>query len=64
MLRASVTLLDITKSKKNEEELGKNQSILENAEAVAQVGSFEWNAKAATFLFSNEFGRIFDLQRA
>jgi hypothetical protein len=44
--------------------LGKNQSILENAEAVAQVGSFEWNAKAATFLFSNEFGRIFDLQRA
>ena len=60
-LRASGTLLDITEKKVYEEQLRKNQSILENAESVAHVGSYEWNAKGNTFVVSAEFRRIFEL---
>jgi len=60
-LRASGTLLDITERKLNEELLKKNQSILENAESVAHVGSFEWDTKSRTFFYSDEFERIFEL---
>lgn len=61
-LRASGTLLDITQRKFNEEQLLKNQAILENAESVAHVGSYEWNAKHDSFMFSAEFGRIVELE--
>ncbi|MFY0625300.1 MAG: PAS domain-containing protein [Reichenbachiella sp.] len=60
-LRASGTVIDITSRKKYEEQLQKNQAILENAEAVARMGSFEWNSFKSTFVFSDEFGKIFDL---
>lgn len=60
-LRASGTLLDITEKKVYEEQLKKNQSILENAESVAHVGSYEWNAKDNSFVISAEFRRIFEL---
>ncbi|MEO9805098.1 MAG: PAS domain-containing protein [Reichenbachiella sp.] len=60
-LRASGTLLDITEKKVYEEQLKKNQSILENAESVAHVGSYEWNAKGNAFVISAEFRRIFEL---
>lgn len=60
-LRASGTLLDITEKKVYEEQLKKNQSILENAESVAHVGSYEWNAKDNAFVISAEFRRIFEL---
>ncbi|SMD35885.1 PAS domain S-box-containing protein [Reichenbachiella faecimaris] len=61
-LRASGTLLDISEKKVYEEQLRKNQSILENAESVAHVGSYEWNAKGNTFVVSAEFRRIFELE--
>lgn len=60
-LRASGTLLDITERKVYEEKLRKNQVILENAEAVAQIGSFEWLSKGSRFVFSEGFGKVFDL---
>lgn len=60
-LRASGTLLDITEKKVYEEQLKKNQSILENAESVAHVGSYEWNSKGNAFVISAEFRRIFEL---
>ncbi|MGL1887108.1 MAG: histidine kinase [Reichenbachiella sp.] len=62
-LRASGTLLDITEKKINEERLKKNQMILENAESVAQIGSFEWVAKGSRFLMSEGFGKIFDIEK-
>jgi PAS domain S-box-containing protein len=61
-LRASGTLHDITESKVYQERLRKNQAILENAEAVAHVGSYEWNAKGNYFVFSEEFKNIFELK--
>lgn len=63
-LRASGTLLDITEKKVYEEQLKKNQSILENAESVAHVGSYEWIAKGNSFVISAEFRRIFELPEA
>ena len=60
-IRASGTLLDITDRKNNEILLQKNRYILENAESVAHVGSFEWNTKSLSFFYSEEFERIFEL---
>lgn len=59
-LRASGTLIDITSRKLSEERLKKNQAILENAEAVARLGSFEWNSRRSTLVFSGEFKNIFE----
>lgn len=60
-LRASGTVIDITARKIYEEELKKNQAILENAEAVAHMGSFEWNYQDASFVYSEEFRNIFHI---
>ena len=60
-LRASGTLIDITARKIYEEQLKKNQAILENAESVARMGSFEWNSKDSMLLCSEEFRKIFDV---
>ena len=59
-LRASGTLIDITSRKLSEEKLKKNQAILENAEAVARLGSFEWNSRHSSFVCSEEFKKIFE----
>ncbi len=61
-LRASGTLIDITARKIYEEQLRKNQAILENAESVARMGSFEWNSKDSVLLYSDEFRKIFDME--
>ena len=63
-LRASGTLIDITARKIYEEQLKKNQAILENAESVARMGSFEWNSKDSMLLCSEEFRKIFDLDES
>lgn len=62
-LRASGTLMDITEKKLNEEKLKKNQTILENAEAVAHIGSFEWLPKSDRFIFSDGFAEIFEIEK-
>ncbi|MCV9388734.1 hybrid sensor histidine kinase/response regulator [Reichenbachiella ulvae] len=62
-LRASGTLLDVTEKKVNEEKLKKNQAILENAEAVAHIGSFEWLPKSSRFIYSDGFAEIFGLEK-
>ncbi|UXP33835.1 PAS domain-containing protein [Reichenbachiella agarivorans] len=61
-LRASGTLMDITEKKVNEEKLKKNQAILENAEAVAHIGSFEWMPRSGRFIYSDGFAEIFELK--
>ncbi|PIB33969.1 hypothetical protein BFP72_00230 [Reichenbachiella sp. 5M10] len=61
-LRASGTLLDVTEKKVNEENLKKNQAILENAEAVAHIGSFEWLPKSERFVYSEGFAEILDFE--
>ncbi|WP_109832468.1 hybrid sensor histidine kinase/response regulator [Reichenbachiella versicolor] len=61
-LRASGTVIDITSRKLSEEKLKKNQAILENAEAVARLGSFEWNSRQSSMMFSEEFRNIFEIK--
>ncbi|MBU2888047.1 PAS domain S-box protein [Gilvimarinus agarilyticus] len=62
-LRASGTLLDVTEKKENEEKLAKNKAILENAEAVAQIGSFEWQPLSSRFIYSDGFAEIFEIEK-
>lgn len=60
-LRASGTVLDITDKKRNEEMLERNRIILEKAESVANMGSFEWDVVNDHFIISEEFQRIFEI---
>ena len=60
-LRASGTLLDITDKKRNAEMLEKTRIILEKAESVANMGSFEWDIPNDNMVVSDEFRRIFGI---
>ena len=62
-IRASGTLIDVTERKNYEESLKKNQAILENAEGVAHMGSFEWNLINPSFVCSEEFRNVFGLNQ-
>lgn len=61
-LRASGTFLDITDRKRNEEMLERNRVILEKAESVANIGSFEWDVIDDHLIASDELKRIFSFE--
>ena len=51
--------LDITEKKKTEEALKKSEKSLVNAQAIAHVGSWEWNNISGEVIWSDEAYRIF-----
>jgi signal transduction histidine kinase/FixJ family two-component response regulator len=59
-LRLSGTIKDITQKKRNEEELIRNKTILEEAEKMGVIGSFEWDVENDEFYSSNGFKNILD----
>lgn len=62
-IRASGTLLDISQRKRNEQTILKNASILEKAESVAQIGSFEWDLVENSYVMSDEYSKIFNVEK-
>jgi diguanylate cyclase (GGDEF)-like protein/PAS domain S-box-containing protein len=55
---AGVTI-DITKRRRAEEELRRNQSMLARTESVAQIGSWEWDVAADIVTWSDELFHFF-----
>ena len=55
---AGVTI-DITKRRRAEEELRRNQSMLARTESIAQVGSWEWDVAADIVTWSDELFHFF-----
>ena len=55
-----VTFVDITDSKKAEEELKRNDEILNMAQAIAKIGSWEFNFETQDLKWSKELYRIFE----
>jgi signal transduction histidine kinase/FixJ family two-component response regulator len=60
--RLSGTVKDITQKKRNEDELIRNKTILEEAEKMGVIGSFEWDVENDEFYSSNGFKNILDYQ--
>ncbi len=60
----SKVVRDITERKKTEEALRRREQQLEEAQSLAQMGSFEWNIVEDTFHFSTELYRMYDLPPA
>ncbi|MBA3035801.1 MAG: PAS domain S-box protein, partial [Desulfobacterium sp.] len=56
-------ILDITESKKAEEELRQKQYLLEQAQRLAHLGSYEWDIINKRYDRSDELFRIFGLTR-
>lgn len=52
-------LQDITQQKRLEDELLKDKKLLEDAQLLAHVGSWEWDIKAGTLVWSDEVYKIF-----
>ncbi len=50
---------DITERKRVEEDLQRKQAIFEQTEALAHVGSWEWEVASDTVIWSDELFRIF-----
>lgn len=57
-------LRDITRRKQTEEELRRKERELTEAQRIAHVGSWSWDAKSDTTTGSDEFFRIFGLDPA
>jgi PAS domain S-box-containing protein len=53
---------DITERKHAEEKLKRSESQLAEAQRLAHVGSFEWDLRSNTVIWSDELYRIFGLQ--
>ncbi|GEM_PF-6174530 len=62
-LRMSGTISDITQKKRDADELVRNKAILEEAEKVGVIGSFEWDIKNDRFDCSQGFRNILELHR-
>ena len=62
-VRISGTILDISQRKRNEQTILRNASIMEKAESVAQIGSYEWDIKQNSYTISEEFGKIFGINK-
>ncbi|MEQ9301819.1 MAG: histidine kinase [Cyclobacteriaceae bacterium] len=60
-LRMSGTISDITQKKRDADELVRNKTILEEAEKVGVIGSFEWDIKNDRFSCSQGFKNILEL---
>jgi len=56
---AIVTLRDITERKESEEILHRNEIMLSRAQHVASIGSWDWDIKSNTLVWSDEIFRIF-----
>jgi len=54
---------DITSRKKAEEELKKKDQLLENAQRIAHLGSWNWNIITNELVWSDEVYRIFRLSK-
>jgi PAS domain S-box-containing protein len=52
-------IIDITERKRAEEQLAAHQAQLEEAQALARLGSWHWDIRAGTLVWSNELYRIF-----
>lgn len=59
--RMSGTISDITQKKKDADELLRHKTILEEAEKVGVIGSFEWDIKANRFSCSQGFKNMLEL---
>ncbi len=62
-LRMSGTISDITQKKKDADELVRNKAILDEAEKVGVIGSFEWDIKNDRFSCSQGFKNILELNQ-
>ena len=54
-------LMDITERKLSEEQLQKSEALLNEAQRIAHIGSWELNLVANTLYWSDEIYRIFDI---
>jgi len=57
-----VTFVDITVRKKAEEELKRSEEILNMAQGIAKIGSWEFDLDTSTLKWSKELHRIFELE--
>jgi two-component system, NarL family, sensor histidine kinase UhpB len=57
-------LRDVTERKKAERELEESRRRLQDAQHIAHLGSWEWDAASQELLWSDELFRIFGLERA
>lgn len=57
------TCFDVTEQREMEMALRKNQAMLAEAQRVAQMGSFEWDAKTGALFWSDEMYRIYGVDR-
>ncbi|MFT3682809.1 MAG: PAS domain S-box protein [Ferruginibacter sp.] len=57
-----VTFVDITDRKKAEEELKYREDVLNKAQSIAKIGSWELDLQTKKFIWSKEHYRIFDLE--
>lgn len=58
-MESNGTLQDITQQKKLEKELLKDKKLLENAQNLAHLGSWEWDIKNNSLTWSDEVFKIF-----
>lgn len=54
-----LTLIDITASRKAEEELRRSREMLVEAQRVGRLGSWDWDARTDTIYWSEEYYRIY-----
>lgn len=59
---AIVSLRDISERKKYEDTLHRNEVMLKRAQQVTQIGSWDWDIKNNTIVWSDEIFRIFGLE--
>jgi len=62
-VRASGTILDISQRKRYEQAILKNATIMEKAESVAKIGSFEWDFQENTIIISDQYCKIFNVEK-
>jgi PAS domain S-box-containing protein len=53
---------DITERKQAEEQLRQSESLMAEAQRVAHIGSWNWDLRSNSIIWSNELYRIFGLQ--
>lgn len=60
--QAIVILRDVTERKKADLDLNRSRDVLNKAQSIAHLGSWEWDIKDNTLEWSDEIYRIFGLQ--
>jgi PAS domain S-box-containing protein len=59
LIGAVVIMHDVTARKKAEHKLIKNEALLSEAQAIAHIGSWEWNLSTDKIYWSDEMKRLF-----